>query len=854
MAKGVDNFDKVLAQASAVLNQAVENQTKTIILDPPKKADAADTLGGPEIRKEASVSSILKREYQPVGELGEGGMGKVSSVVEILLNREVAMKRIRRPEGSTAPLSKEAISSFLREALAMARVGHQNVPDVYEVNVDSEGNPYFTMKRIRGEDLSNIISKIECNFPGYAERFPVSRRLEIFKGICYAIACAHSKGIIHRDLKPANAMVGSEFGEVYVIDWGMAKMVGDKAGLDTGIMKALNIDTTQKTLDGIIKGTPSYMPPEQAEGRIRDIDERTDIYSLGAILYTFLSLVPPISGRTVDEVLNKVSRGQITPLNQVAPGIDARLSKVVMKALSPRKGDRYASVKEFIDMLDAYSAGVQKSVGDILNRALESLGRGHTYKAVMAIIREAKQKDPESEEALMTEAQVHKTFGKADEAIAAYKAASDAREMKTKLPHFQALFYAAETARRMSGDEKLFMGLYTRCALAGAEDKNIYSRMSEAYLLLGNSEIKRAVTILTKIVDENPSFAEAYELLGSIFAGVFHKSTVKGFPDLSAKGPKALSDIPQGIFHLTNAIENSSGARQGEYYGLRAYAHMKMGNFAKAEEDIKAGMKLNNGVDMQLVRIKLFASQKRYSDLHFLADYMIRVMEETDNPVLYYNRGVANNFERRFGEAISDLERAIELDKKEKHPFFSKAKAFYSLGVVYGKMGMLQKAIEHYGIVLEAEPNNIQALNNISDMHYRSRDYQAAVEFASKAIGVNKRYATGYYSRALASLKLWKKERNAKYFKDALDDFKLCAGLEMSANTKRRVHAHLARMYMFLAEHHISKGRKPEAAAAYGDALNLDLRDYLRRKIELEKSFIDMKIQKYSSGSGAGTG
>ncbi|MHC5081134.1 MAG: serine/threonine protein kinase, partial [Planctomycetota bacterium] len=286
--------------------------------------------------------------YEIKGEIGRGGMGAVVEAEDLELRREVAVKVLL----PTARDDEAVEARFVEEAQVQGQLEHPNVCPVHGIGRDRDGSPYFAMKRVRGKALDNVIED-------YHEKGEptLSRLIEIFLKVCDAMGFAHSRSVIHRDLKPANVMVG-EFGEVLVMDWGLAKI----AGREDTREKQLTVKTDRSegesgslmTLDGAVLGTPAYMPPEQADGKIQKMNERSDIYSLGAILYEILAGVPPFSGDPY-KVLYKVIEGEVLPPSRqegLGHPVPRELEAVVLKAMAKRQGDRYANVKELrLDIL-----------------------------------------------------------------------------------------------------------------------------------------------------------------------------------------------------------------------------------------------------------------------------------------------------------------------------------------------------------------------------------------------------------------------------------------------------------------------------------------------------------------------
>jgi WD40 repeat protein len=246
---------------------------------------------------------------------------------------------------------------------------------------------FYSMKWVKGRTLQAILNDLRRGDPDSRREYSLDRLLLVFRKVCDAVAFAHSKGVLHRDLKPENVMVG-EFGEVLVMDWGLAKIVGVKLGTgDLGDPLLHDVESHPgRTLAGVVMGTPEYMSPEQAMGRTDELDERSDIYSLGALLYAILTLRPPVEGRNAKDILEKVCNGRIIspsafqtagkslekgavldakliqPLPHLPGGrVPAALSSVVMHALQPDKTKRYQSVGALSADIESHQGGFATS-------------------------------------------------------------------------------------------------------------------------------------------------------------------------------------------------------------------------------------------------------------------------------------------------------------------------------------------------------------------------------------------------------------------------------------------------------------------------------------------------------------
>lgn len=289
-------------------------------------------------------------------ELGRGGIGRVVTARDEVTGREVAMKQLlpeRTADATSTVQSVTLEARFLREARLAAQLEHPAIVPVYEVGRRADGSLYYTMRRIRGRTLAEAV-RAAGTLDGRL------RLVSSVLAVAQALAYAHSRSVLHRDVKPQNVMLGA-FGETHLLDWGLARVKGRAAS--KGEEPSLAPDITGGVQPGAV-GTPSYMSPEQALGRLEVMDERTDVWGLGAMLYEVLTGRPPYVGPSAIDVIQQVVADDWTPVKQLVPDAPADLVAVVGKALAKDPARRYATAKDFAEDLEAWLQGRRVSARD----------------------------------------------------------------------------------------------------------------------------------------------------------------------------------------------------------------------------------------------------------------------------------------------------------------------------------------------------------------------------------------------------------------------------------------------------------------------------------------------------------
>jgi serine/threonine-protein kinase len=282
------------------------------------------------------------KKYRSFQDMSGGGNGVLIACNDMNLGRKVAIKKLHSDKASDGHERKR----LLREARITAQLQHPNTVPVYELGKTDDGQIYFSMKKIEGEDLFKILCRIARDDEIAKEEYSLDKLLGIIVQASNALAYAHNRGVIHRDVKPENILIGL-FGNVYLMDWGVAKV--------WGMPNDVRVDEVSKTelferLTGTGKrpGTPLYMSPEQVNDRV--VDERTDIFSMGVVLYEVLAIREPFRGRTIDETFDNILNLEPPPPSAVSQHLKVpkALDAICARALRKKPEDRYQNMVEMI--------------------------------------------------------------------------------------------------------------------------------------------------------------------------------------------------------------------------------------------------------------------------------------------------------------------------------------------------------------------------------------------------------------------------------------------------------------------------------------------------------------------------
>ena len=366
--------------------------SETTSHDPFTLASGEISAGAVEIGKAELGALATRARYEHGPLLGTGGMGEVRVCGDLRIGRRVAKKTLHAD--TDTPMAR---ARFLREARVQGQLEHPSIVPVYDLDLDEEGRPFFTMKRVRGDTLERILEHLRRKDEAFVKRYAERRLLAAFVQVCLTIDYAHTRGVLHRDLKPGNVMLG-DFGEVYILDWGLAKIVGENVPREShlpepsgktnedgrvalkmgqaprGGPEGLSSDDAALTAEGALLGTPAYMAPEQIIGH-DTVDARADVFALGAILFEILTLSRLRTATRIDELMKAALMGVPTHPNERVSTVAPELDALCARALEQAPEERLATARELAEGIGRYLDGDR----DLSLR--RDLARAHLEKA-----------------------------------------------------------------------------------------------------------------------------------------------------------------------------------------------------------------------------------------------------------------------------------------------------------------------------------------------------------------------------------------------------------------------------------------------------------------------------------------
>lgn len=741
-------------------------------------------------------------DFKLLEKLGEGGMGVVHRVEDQRLGRNAALKILNC--GNENP---RAVKRFLREARITARLSHPNIPPIFEQGRSSVGERYMLMKVIEGKTLAQII---EDNQSSDSPKTSQRSLLESFVKVCEAVAYAHSQGIIHRDLKPANIMIG-EFGEVMVMDWGLAKNLRDESDEIDAPQSSVDLQALAAkqglTMAGDLLGTLGYMPPEQVEA---ETDEQADVFALGAILTEILSGNRAIRGESALNILSATIKGDIKGPRAFDKSCPKELDALACLALKAKKEERLESASAMVNDLKAFLAGEELAAYKygLIKRSQRWVSRHPTL--LMAFTMSALLISSIGYlQRTMAQLETEKTESERKEALAINKARLIG-EQKRKQEKAEGLLREAQAAIDNGSSLQIVTSLIESALTLGERQERML--LKAARIFQSGQHYSQSKSLL---IEAEKNFKPAYEALyqlhsleiaqtGQAFApsdalkrlenlavkhnvdNEFTVLAVVGRLINEKKWSEAISrcqDLDKSIkkaeihymesyaFTQTNQFEKALNSinksltlaeRHTNAYIMKASILLALHKPAKALKELNTAFFLNSRSAVALV-LRGQAHTSLGNTAKALTDYnqSIALSEDSSNNAMrkatiqaLFNRG---NLRINLGQhrvALADFERLVRI--KPKNSEYKRLSAGCKLAI-----GRVNEALTDCNSAIALNPENYQCLELRCRVRTSLKDYVGAAKDINKAISIEPTAYSPYVTRALLKLAL-KDYRSAK--------------------------------------------------------------------------------------------
>lgn len=736
-------LSEMAAEATlAVLTPGVEGSSETL---PPASGDEPVESASAETHVLPSATTVLAEgvkigaRYTVKRILGQGGMGVVYLAHDSELDRDVALKVIRK-EIADHP---EILERFKREIQLSSVVTHKNVLRVYDLG-ESDGIKFLTMQFVEGENLSALLRR--------EGRLPNDRIIHIFRQICAALRAAHEQGVLHRDLKPDNVMVDTN-DRVYLTDFGLAKSIQQSAF----------------TQVGQIMGTPDYMSPEQVKGE--PVDERSDLYTLGAILYQLLAGQVPFRGTTVFEVMIQRVQKPPQPVTEINPEAAPFLCEIVNRCMAIERDSRYDSVDQLLEDLDRgittghTRLGTRFDLARLPKAARSWVRRGAWWVAISALVAlaavgvyvEFLSPLTQHSQAVLPDRKFlavlpFQVLG--DEARLGYLAGGISEALSAKLFQLSELQVSSSAALEAADlheplqelARKLGVSLIVHGTLQGSGDRialtvQLEDMESERSLWAHSytGVIQDLITLQDQIYGDLVTALQVTPTLEEKARAVTHSTEDTEAYDLYLRGRNALrgrqdvKNVQAAIGYFEKALQQDSGFALA-YVGMTD-ASLAMfdetRNASWAQRAVAAGEQARS-LNPQLPEVyfalgSVYRTTGKEAEAISVLRRAIELAPQSDEGYRRLGGALANA--GRNQEAVDAYRKAVELN-----PYYWLN--FSALGGIYYQLGDYDRALDAFRKVVELEPNNAWGHLNIGAMLLGQGKYEASVEAFQRALAI----------------------------------------------------------------------------------------------------------------------
>lgn len=724
------------------------------------------------VRSNELLAPLAIERYETLEELAKGGMGAVYRVRDKRFQREAALKLIR----SENPDPRE-LQRFIRESRITAMLDHPAIPPVYDGGINMFGQHFLVLRLIEGQTLYEFIE----DYHKAPQNEGLRQFLESLIRVCEALSFAHSRRIVHRDLKPENVMIGA-FGEVMVLDWGIARDMSEDVATDHAFMSSqaeaqpTRIDREGLTQQGFVVGTLGYMSPEQAQGE--SVGPEADIFALGGILYAFLTQALPFPGDTEEERYEKTVRGDIVPPRVIDRTADAELSAMAMKALAFHPSDRYQTPEEFLLDLRAYlnDQKVQAYSYSILESAKRSARRYPwvfmSFAALFIVLSLGYSLWLQQERALQG-------WQKAEQAAVTVQQNATAQQAE-----FDAQRRQSELEKRLK--EKSSYELRQLENFLAYRFQPFRSLEDEGRLQKETRRIiEQRLKTLSQSIEENPKFLDLYIARSRAYLNLYRYEKALADIETVLKTKQDLGDAwllkSQILTRQLSPLWLLSSLDQEEKKRLTQLAIFSFSQAKKHKAKIPAIVKAWEAMtradyDEALLSVTGARQGPRWDEALYL-EAMARGLKSGDLKVFQEKLGELLNQSPRFLPALFiqgiltiNEGKTAEAELLFKRGILVNPRSFLcyeAMGTIYSK-SQPKSAIPYFTKALEINPKRSSSYFNRALCHYRLGQFSTAILDYSEAIQTRPNYARAMINRAVCFRSLGKKKEAIADFQKAL--------------------------------------------------------------------------------------
>jgi serine/threonine-protein kinase len=745
------------------------------------------TIGpaSPEPRSEAGSALPAVPGYEVLGELGHGGMGVVYLACDPDLRRDLAVK-VLLPRHAGQP---DVDRRFLAEAQLTGQLQHPGVPPVHEVGTLADGRPFFAMKLVRGQTLAELLRQRQTP----AEELP--RWLGVFAQVCQAVGYAHSVGVVHRDLKPGNVMVGA-FGEVQVMDWGLAKVLagssaGESGPSGRGGVVTVRTEAPGSESDGAVMGTLRYMAPEQACGE--EVDQRSDVFGLGAILCEILTGQPPYVEEPGRPIYRQAAGGELTKAlaRLAACGADEDLVRLAGRCLAPQAEDRPRDAGVVAEELTAYLASVQERLRQAELERVAAEARADEARATVAAERLARRRavqlvltgavlvavvggagwwaKRQADQRQAVGAKIQWEFGEWEPKALSLQEAGQYKEAEAVVQRLEGLIQfgagVPDLADRVAQlrTHLDMLAVIERARLAQAElgaDRRNYG-LGWAVPLYRVAFQRYGLDVLALSADEAAAAVQASPIRGALLAALadwgaltLDRAEQERLRQVVGAAGPASDEFGRRWQKLVGKEDRDGLARlagEAGTEGLPAASVVllsrdlnRLGARAEAVQLLRAAQQREPGdfwlnVELALQLTKA-GSAERGEAVPF---WRVAVALRPQSPGTHLNLGNALRVQQNLAEAVREYREAIRLDPEY-------ARAHVNLGNVLRAQKDLAGAIQEFREAIRLDPNLTKAHYNLGNALRAQKDPAGAIQEFREAIRLDPGYAEAYCNLGLA--------------------------------------------------------------------------------------------------------